>query len=204
MAMIAQAIIRDFPEFYLWHAIREFVYNGITQHNRNRLLWRDESVDGLKTGYTKAAGYCLVVSAKRDGMRLVSAILGSASEKARTRQTQTLLTYGFRFFETHRLYGANQPITNVRIWKGDVADLGIGLLKDLYVTVPRGQYKKLEAKMEVEEQIMAPVAKGDASGAVKITLGDKLFVERPLVALQTVSEGALWRRMLDHVMLMFE
>lgn len=204
LAALARALIRDFPEQYAWHAIKEFTYNDITQYNRNKLLWQDESVDGLKTGHTKAAGYCLVSSARRDGMRLISVVLGADSTRARTSQTQTLFNFGFRFYETHRLYGALEPITNVRVWKGSTEQLEVGLEQDLYVTVPRGQYKRLNASMNVDTTIVAPVAKGDSRGTVRVTLGDESLAEVPLVALQAVDEGSLWQQVKDHVWLMFE
>ena len=204
MATLAAAIIRDFPEYYPWHHVREYVYNGITQYNRNKLLWRDESVDGLKTGYTQAAGYCLVTSAARGGMRLISVVLNSASGKSRARESQALLNFGFRFFETHKLYGALEPLTTVRVWKGDVETLGMGLEKDLYVTVPRGQYRDLDASMEIDAKIMAPVGKGEPRGRVRVVLGEQEAAERPLVALRPVAAGSLWQRLKDHVMLYFE
>lgn len=204
LAILGSALIHDHPDFYPWHAIREFDYNGITQYNRNKLLRRDASVDGIKTGHTQAAGYCLAASAVRDGMRLLSVVMGADSVKDRTRQSQALLTYGFRFYETHRLYGANEAVAKVRVWKGDVSDLGIGVLTDLYVTVPRGQYQGLAPDVRIDDTIVAPVAKGDARGSVKVKLGEEIVVSQPLVALHTVGEGALWRRMLDRVLLMFE
>jgi D-alanyl-D-alanine carboxypeptidase (penicillin-binding protein 5/6) len=203
MARLARALISEFPEQYSWHSIREFVFNGITQYNRNKLLWRDESIDGIKTGYTESAGYALVASGERDGMRLISVVLGSQSEGARAKQSQTLLNYGFRFFETHRLYGSYEPVTQVRVWKGEIENLDLGLGDELYVTVPRGQYEKLKATMEVDSEIIAPVVKGDTKGLVKITLGEELTTERPLVALDSVDTGSLWKQLLDQVRLYF-
>ena len=203
MALLAVALIRDFPELYKMHAQKEFEYNGITQYNRNKLLWRDESVDGIKTGHTSSAGYCLVVSARRDGMRLISVVLGSDSERSRTSESNALLTYGFRFFETHLLYGANQALTELRVWKGEVDKLGIGLAKDLYVTVPRGQYEKLNAKMEVDKNVTAPVIEGEIRGQLQVTLSGEKLAQRPLVTLRSVPEGSLWRQVSDHVRLLF-
>jgi D-alanyl-D-alanine carboxypeptidase (penicillin-binding protein 5/6) len=170
-ATLAAAMIRDFPELYKMHAIKEYEYNGIVQHNRNKLLWRDESVDGLKTGYTESAGYCLAASAERDQMRLISVVMGSETERSRARESIALLSYGFRFFETHRLYGALEPLTEVRIWKGEIEKLGIGLARDLYVTVPRGQYAMLDATMAIVSEVVAPVTKGEARGTLEVTLG---------------------------------
>ncbi len=201
LAMLARALVRNFPKYYEWHSKRQYEYNGITQYNRNKLLWRDESVDGLKTGYTSSAGYCLVASAKRDGMRLISVVLGSKSEKTRAQESQTLLNYGFRFFETHRLYQAYEPLTKVRIWEGMIPQVEVGLEDDLYVTVPRGQYDKLGGNMQLDADITAPIDKGQPLGAALISLGGEQIAERPLVSLQTVAEGSLWQRLKDQVQL---
>ena len=201
---MAVSLIRDFPTLYLWHAKRHFKFNNIDQPNRNRLLWRDESVDGIKTGYTTSAGYCLVASAKRDEMRLVTVVLGSQSGKARTEQTQTLLNYGFRFFETHLLYGASEPVTEVRVWKGEKETLPIGLRREVFATIPRGQYKSIDAVVEVDRTVIAPINLGEIKGKVMFTLGDEALGEYPLVALESVSEGSLWRRFSDNIQLMFE
>lgn len=203
MAVLAVALIRDFPEFYPLHALKKYEYNGITQYNRNKLLWRDDTVDGIKTGHTKSAGYCLVASANRDEMRLVSVVLGSKSERNRAAESMALLNYGFRFFETHRIYGALEPLTEIRIWKGETPKLGIGLTEDLYVTVPRGQYSRLDAKMEVESEVLAPVRQGEARGKLHVTLAGEQLVQRPLVALRSVPEGNLWRQVTDQVRLLF-
>lgn len=202
-ATLATAIIRDFPDLYKLHALKEFEYNGIVQHNRNKLLWRDESVDGLKTGHTESAGYCLAASAERDGMRLISVVMGSESERTRARESIALLSYGFRFFETHRLYGALEPLTEIRIWKGEIEKLGIGLARDLYVTVPRGQYEKLNAKMEIDSKVVAPVMKGEARGKLEVSLGGEQIAQRPLVTLAPVAEGGLWRKVTDQVRMLF-
>ncbi len=204
MATVARALIRDFPEQYQWHAIQKFTYNGITQYNRNKLLWRDKSVDGIKTGHTEAAGFCLVASAKRDGMRLISAVMGTESEKARARETQSLINYGFRFFQTRRLYKGREPLKQVRAWKGETEMIDVGLTDDLFVTVPRGQYKNLEASLQLDGQIIAPVEQGQRLGMLSLSLGGRRLFERPLVSLQTVEEGTLWRQLVDHVMLMLE
>ncbi len=204
MATLARALIRDFPDHYAWHRQRSFVFNGITQYNRNKLLWRDESVDGVKTGHTDSAGYCLVASAERKGMRLISVVLGSQSEKARARHSQTLLNYGFRFFETHKLYGAAEGLANPRIWQGDVEHVELGLQAPLYVTIPRGQYKSLKANMEIDARIVAPVTKGQSRGLVRVNLGDTLVAERELVALRAVAEGGWWQQLSDRVQQLFE
>lgn len=201
IALLARAVIREFPEYYKYYSIKEFTYNNITQFNRNLLLWREQGVDGVKTGHTESAGFCLVASALRDDMRLISAVLGTKDEKARAQESLELLNYGFRFYETRRLYAAGQPLYTLPIWKGAEKTLPLGLRDDLYVTVPRGQYKNLTAAMEVDARIMAPAAKGQAFGAVKITLGGDVIAKPPLVALHDVAQGGLWRRMIDSIRL---
>ena len=204
IARIAHALIDEFPEYYQWYSEREFTYNDITQYNRNKLLWRDESVDGVKTGHTDSAGYCLVTSAKRDGMRLISVVLGTKSEEARADATQSLLNYGFRFFETHKLYDADNKLTTARVWKGATESVDLGLDKTLYVTIARGEYKNLDAAMQLQDQIIAPVSQGQPLGHVVVRLADKLVSEKDLVALQAVDEGTFWQRIVDEAMLYFE
>lgn len=201
MAILTRALIRDFPEEYKWHAIREFTYNGITQHNRNRLLWRNKNVDGVKTGHTESAGFCLVASAQQDGMRLISVVLGTAGDNERAHESDKLLGYGFRFFETHRLYRAAQPLSTARIWKGVTENLPLGLQQDLYLTIPRGTYKQLKAEMRVNNPIMAPAAKGARYGTLNISLQGEVLAERPLVALSEVAEGGMLQRAMDAVRL---
>ncbi len=204
LATLAQALIRDFPGNYALHGEKEFTFNGIKQYNRNKLLWRNKYVDGIKTGHTEAAGYCLVASMARDGMRLISVVLGARSEEARTAETQKLLTYGFRFFETHRLYAANEPLTTARIWKGETEELPLGLAEDLYITIPRGQYKKLKANMSIDKRIIAPVHAGQAFGTVNVSLDGTQYAQRDLVSLTEVAEGGLFGNLVDEVRLMFE
>lgn len=205
IALLSAALIREFPDYYSkWHSQKEFRHNNITQYNRNRLLWRDSSVDGVKTGHTESAGYCLVASAQRDDMRLISVVIGTKNEEARTDESQSLLNYGFRFFETHKLYSADQPLTRTRIWKGATDMLPLGLGRDLYVTIPRGQYKQLNASMTVNGGITAPAAKGATYGSVKVVLNDSVVAEESLVALQDVEEGGILRQLKDSVMLWFE
>ena len=204
MATLAVALIRDFPVHYPLHAVRTYTWNNIKQYNRNPLLTRDDSVDGVKTGHTESAGYCLVASAKQDGMRLVSSLLGSKSEGSRLTETQGLLRYGFRFFETNRLYEGGAAVTKARVWQGESEELELGISDDLYVTVPRGQIKKLDIGMSVEEQILAPVSAGQALGVVRVSLDGEAIADRPLLALNGVAVGSLWRRMSDYVKLWFE
>jgi D-alanyl-D-alanine carboxypeptidase (penicillin-binding protein 5/6) len=204
MAILTSATIREFPEQYAWYKIKEFTFNGINQHNRNKLLWRDESVDGVKTGHTEAAGYCLVASATRDDMRLVSVVMGTSSVEARASESQSLLNYGFRFFETHKLYAKDQVLTHVRLWKGMESELPIGPEDDVYVTIPRRQYKNLNPSMEINPTIMAPVSRGQAVGRVLVTLDDNTVAEVPLVVLKDIPEGGLWQRLKDSALLWFE
>jgi len=204
MARLASALIREFPEYYKWYSEKRYTYNNIPQSNRNLLLGRDESVDGVKTGHTESAGYCLVASAEREGMRLISVVMGTDSEKARAQESQKLLNYGFRFYETHRLYAAGEPLKQMRIWKGERETVPLGLSEELFVTVPRDQYKELKASLSVDKTIVAPASKGTAYGSVNINLGDEVVAQRPLVALQDVAEGSLWQKLSDHVMMLFE
>jgi len=204
MANLAAALIRDFPEHYPLHAVRAYTWNNIKQYNRNPLLTRDDSVDGVKTGHTESAGYCLVASAKQNDMRLVSALLGSKSEDSRLTETQSLLRYGFRFFETDRVYEGGALIRQVRVWQGETEQVETGIADDLYVTVPRGEFKKLDAGIVVKEQILAPVRAGQQLGVVSITLRGEPIAERPLLALGEVAKGGLWRRLSDYVKLWFE
>jgi D-alanyl-D-alanine carboxypeptidase (penicillin-binding protein 5/6) len=201
---VTEAMIREFPEMYRLYSVREFTYNDIRQHNRNRLLWRDDTVDGVKTGHTEAAGYCLVASARRGGMRLISVVMGTDSEEARIDESRALLDYGFRFFETHRLYQGDERLTRTRVWMGESETVPLGLAKDLYVTIPRRQYDRLAARTEIEPQIQAPVARGQRVGDVIVELDGELVVRRPLVALDEIPEGGLWRRAVDTVLMMLE
>jgi D-alanyl-D-alanine carboxypeptidase (penicillin-binding protein 5/6) len=201
---ISRALIKEFPEYYRWYSEKKYTYNEITQYNRNKLLWRDESVDGLKTGHTESAGYCLVTSAERDGMRLISVVLGTKSEEARADASQALLNYGFRFFETHKLYDAGTKLTSSRVWKGATENVDLGLADTLYVTIPRGEYKNLDASMQLHEQIVAPVSDGEALGEVVVRLGDQTVADKNLVALQPVAEGSFWQRIVDEALLYLE
>ena len=177
IVLVTEATIREFPELYRLYAVKEFTYNEIRQHNRNNLLWRDDSVDGVKTGHTEAAGYCLVASARQGDMRLISVVMGTDGENARARESQKLLNYGFRFFETHKLYDAGTPLTTTRIWKGATDTATLGLDEALYVTIPRGQYKSLDASMSINNRIIAPVAAGQDLGTVQVKLGEEIVAD---------------------------
>ena len=204
MARLSKALITEFPDIYSLHSIREFTYNGITQNNRNQLLWRDDGVDGIKTGHTESAGYCLVASAKRDNMRLISVITGTSSDNDRIKSTQSLLSFSFRFFETHKIYSANEVIKTGKLWKGEQEEVQLGLDKDLYITVPRGSYKQLDAAVDLHPEITAPVIRGEVKGTLKISLEGNEITSQPLVILQDIGEGSFFSRIKDEIWLMFE
>jgi len=201
---LATALIQDFPEYYEWFSIKEFTYNGIRQQNRNKLLWKDSSVDGLKTGHTESAGYCLAASAKRDDMRLISVVLGTDGEAARARATQSLLNYGFRFYETRRLYPAGQPVSVAKVWKGSVDQVPVGMADDLFVTLPRNHFKYLEAAVQFDTELEAPLTAWQTVGTLRLTVNGKAHRDLPVLALQPVAKGGLWTQLRDSVMLMFE
>lgn len=204
IARLASTIVTEYPQYYAWYSQREFTYNGITQKNRNALLWRDPSVDGMKTGMTDAAGYCLVSSAKRDGMRLISVVLGTKSPTARANDSQALLNYGFRFFETRLLYPAGDAVTEARVWKGERDTTGLGTRQDIYVTIPRGAYDRLEAQLDLPQQVVAPVEPTDQLGVLRVSLADQTLAEANLFALNAVPQGSIWQRARDSVLLWFE
>jgi D-alanyl-D-alanine carboxypeptidase (penicillin-binding protein 5/6) len=204
IARLAAQVIARYPEYYKWYSLKEFTFNDITQYNRNKLLWRDDSVDGIKTGHTESAGYCLVTSAKKDDMRLITVVLGTNSENARVEASQALLNYGFRFFETHKLYAAGTQLTSSRVWKGTTDNTALGIDKDLYVTIPRGQYQSLDASMSIDNRIMAPVSAGQALGTVLVKLGDDIVAEQPLISLHSIEEGSFWQRIADEALLYFD
>lgn len=194
MAKLARAIIYEDPAHYAIYAQKEFFWNNIKQPNRNLLLWRDKTVDGLKTGHTEEAGYCLVASAVRDNMRLISVVFGTDSEQARAAETQKLLTYGFRFFETRTFYQKGTELAEAQVWKGQQSKLKAGLAQDLTMTLPRGQVEKLQAVMSFNGTLTAPIQQGDVIGKVEVKLDDKVVRSTDLVALETVEEGGLFRR----------
>ncbi|MDQ7912924.1 D-alanyl-D-alanine carboxypeptidase family protein [Pseudomonas sp. 102515] len=203
MAILARAIINADAQHYAIYSQKEFFWNNIKQPNRNLLLWRDKTVDGLKTGHTDEAGYCLVASAVRDGMRLVAVVFGTNSEQARAAETQKLLTYGFRFFETQSFYKKGTELAKAPVWKGDTREVQAGLANDLTMTLPRGQAKKLHAEMVLNPQLIAPIAQGQVIGKVEVKLDDKVVHTADLVALQAVEEGGLFRRLWDSIRLFF-
>jgi len=204
VAILSRAIIAEFPQYYSWYSEREFTYNDIKQHNRNSLLWRDTSVDGLKTGHTDAAGYCLVTSAERSGMRLIAVVMGMASPEARVDGSQALLNYGFRFYETHKLYSSGEEITTARVWGGDPQVAALGLTDNLYLTIPRGSYDALSAVMDLEAELTAPLDPSTPLGHVRISLDGESLADVPLVSLHEVPEAGLWTRLKDEVTLWFQ
>lgn len=203
IALLSRTMIDEFPEEYKRYAQKEYTFNGIKQFNRNRLLWRDSAVDGIKTGHTEAAGYCLAASAIKNDMRLISAVMGTSSDKERTVNSQALLNYGFRYYESHKLYKAGEVLAQQRMWKGESKSIQLGLDQDLFVTIPRGSYEYLKADMSIDTDIIAPVEQGDQVGVVKVTLKGEDYLEQSLVALQSNPEGGLWRRIVDFFVKLF-
>ncbi len=203
LTLLAAAIIRDFPEFYPLYSQKEYTYNNITQPNRNRLLWLDPHVDGMKTGWTKTAGYCLITSAIRDKRRLISVVIGAQSANARSMESQRLLNYGFQFYDTLHLYKKNDSLTTIHLWKGTQNELKAGFDRDVYFTLPKGQADKLKATMEYKQPLIAPVQLGQEVGTVKFTLDDKTVETYPLVALEKVETTNIFGRAWDSVKLLF-
>ncbi len=201
LAKLTRAIIRDFPQYYHFFSIKTLKFNGIKQNNRNRLLWTDPNVDGLKTGHTKAAGYCLITSAKSNGTRLVSVVMDAPTNAGRAISSQKLLTYVFRFYASKKLFAANQVLTKGRVFEGKTESVNLGLAKDLYITIPRGEYNKLKADITMPKNLQAPIAKGQQIGELTIKLNNKIISQQPLIALQADERGGLWTRTIDSVKL---
>jgi D-alanyl-D-alanine carboxypeptidase (penicillin-binding protein 5/6) len=204
VAILSLATVRDFPDYYPWYSEKEFTFNNIRQHNRNTLLWRDPAIDGLKTGHTEAAGYCLAASAKREGMRLVSAVMGSDSEANRASETQTLLNYGFRFFETVQLYQAGQELARARVWKGLAEEVPLGIGDELFVTIPRGRYNDLEAQVQMQPKLTAPLEVGVVVGQIAVSLDGEPVAERDLLTLAPVEEAGFFGSSWDSMKLWFD
>ena len=201
LAILGRALIRDFPQYYHWYKQKWYTYNGIRQPNRNRLLWRDELVDGIKTGHTSEAGFCLVSSALKADMRLLAVVLKSPTDSARAEDSERLLNYGFRFFETHKLYKAGQTLNKAHVYKAKNPALQVGMINDQYVTIPSGQYQKLQLITKVPLNLIAPIHKGDSIGQLLIKLDDKLVQEVPIYALNEVEEAGLFGRAKDSLKL---
>jgi D-alanyl-D-alanine carboxypeptidase (penicillin-binding protein 5/6) len=204
IAALARAIINEFPEYYGWYSVKSYKYNDIDQPNRNTLLFRDESVDGIKTGHTDDAGYCLVSAAKRDGMRIISVVLGTSSEKSRTDGSQALLNYGFRFFETRLLYRAGEAVAQARIWKAQNELTPLGLPDDLYVTIPRGSFDDVESVLNMPATLIGPVAQGQPLAELQVSLNGDQLINMPLRALEENPDGSFWQRTRDGIKLWFE
>jgi D-alanyl-D-alanine carboxypeptidase (penicillin-binding protein 5/6) len=202
LSLLAAAMIRDFPEYYPLYSLKEYTYNKITQPNRNRLLWLDPNVDGIKTGHTEAAGYCLITSAKRGERRLISVVMGTASDNARTMESQRLLNHGFQFYDTVRLYGKEREVTAIPLWKGTQDKLKTGFGYDVYFSLPKNQADKLKARLEYKQPLVAPIAAGQRVGTVKFTLDGKPVGEHPLIALETVSGASILGRAWDSMRLL--
>ena len=204
IAVLSSALIHEFRDYYRWYAQREFTWNGITQQNRNGLLWRDPTVDGVKTGHTETAGYCLVASAKRDGMRLVSVVLGTDSMRSREDANAALLNYGFNFFETKRLYAAGEPLTTARVWKGATDQVGLALKRDLFVTGQRGHVGSVKAEFELPERLVAPLSTSTPLGKASIVVDGATIATHDLYPSQDVPAGGIFRRAIDTVRLWFD
>ncbi|BAL22485.1 D-alanyl-D-alanine carboxypeptidase family protein [Azoarcus sp. KH32C] len=201
LSVLAGAISRDFPEYYHYYSQKGYSYNGITQPNRNRLLWLDPSVDGLKTGHTAAAGYCLIASALRGPRRLVSVVLGTESDTVRAQESLKLLNYGFQFFDTAKLYSANQELSRFRVWKGQINELPVGFTQDFVMSLPKGQAEKLQTELTSMQPVVAPLQKGQPVGTLKVSLDGKAIGEYPVVALQDVPVAGFFGRLWDALLM---
>ena len=204
LALLGRAFIRDYPKTYAYNKIKEFTVGPITQPNRNLLLWRDSTVDGIKTGHHSGAGYCLMASALRGDQRLISVVMGSTSENQRASDSLALLNWGFRFFETHKLYDAGKAIAKQKVWKGDTAEVNLGVAEPMLVTVPRGRYAQLKPSMDVPKSLVAPIKQGQKIGTVKVVLDGKVIAQRPLVAINAVEEGGFFKRLWDEFWMWWE
>ena len=198
-ALLARAIIDEFPEYYEWYSQREFTFEGIRQHNRNRLLWRDPSVDGLKTGHTEAAGYCLVTSALRNDMRLISVVMGSSDEESRATSSQSLLNYGFRFFETYALFDTDDEVATTQVWQGDADEVSLRVDAPVFVTVPRGRFDDIDNMLSLDGDVIAPVAKDQPLGELKVMLDDEELASRVVLARDAVEQAGFFGRTQDRL-----
>lgn len=203
LSLLARAIINDHPEFYKLYSEKYFRYNGINQPNRNKLLFRDKTVDGMKTGHTEEAGYCLVSSARKNGMRLIAVVMGTRSEEARAAESQKLLSYGFRYFQTHQLYSAGDVLSSPKVWAGTEEKVELGITEDIFLTIPRGAQDSLEASLHIDDVIKAPIAQGLELGNLTVVLDGEQLVDVPLVAQQAVAEAGFFSRLWDNIVLFF-
>ena len=204
LALLASAIIRDFPEYHPLYSMKEYRYNNITQPNRNRLLWSDPTVDGMKTGYTENAGYCLITSAKRGERRLLSVVMGTDSANARAVESQKLLNYGFQVYDSVKLYESGQVVSSVAVWKGTLNRVKAGFAEELHMSIPKSQADKLKAQFETPQPLMAPVAAGQKIGVMKLTLDGKPYADIPVVALEAVPLAGIIGRSWDALRLLFK
>ncbi|WP_048498056.1 D-alanyl-D-alanine carboxypeptidase family protein [Marinobacter subterrani] len=203
LAILARAIINDYPENYSIYSEKHFTFNDIRQPNRNSLLWRDSSVDGLKTGHTEQAGYCLVASAKRDDTRFIAVVMGTSSTQARAQEIQKMLNYGFRYYDSERLFQAGQELIEAKVWGGEANQISVGLAEDVYVTIPRGSRDSLESTVDLDSVIKAPIKVGDELGRVKVSYNGDVLVDQPVLALTDVPEGGFFKRIWDAIKLFF-
>ncbi|WP_189534580.1 D-alanyl-D-alanine carboxypeptidase family protein [Paludibacterium paludis] len=204
LAILSASIIRDFPEFYPIYSMKSFTYNNISQPNRNLLLYRDPNVDGMKTGHTDGAGFNLITSAHRDGRRVLSVVVGTASPEARAAESSKLINYALQFFETPKLYTANKPVSTLGLYKGAKGSLNVGFTSDIFATVGKGDAAKIKSTIDIKQPLIAPVKAGQAVGKLTVTLDGKVIEERPVVALETVEEGGFFRRLWDAIRLLFK
>ena len=204
LALLAAAVVRDFPQYYPMFSLREYTFNNVAQANRNRLLWLDPYADGMKTGHTESAGFCLVGSAMRDKRRLISVVLGANSDSERASDSQKLLNYGFQSFDAVRLYQNSQPVTRVRVWKGTAGHVDLGFRQDLFLTIPKGQFAQLKAAVETHQPIIAPISSGQQLGILKLTLAGKPYAEFPLLALDSVAQANVFSRGWDSIRLLIQ
>ncbi|MCK9199819.1 MAG: D-alanyl-D-alanine carboxypeptidase family protein [Gallionella sp.] len=204
LALLTAAIVRDYPQHQHLFAMRDYTFNNVTQANRNRLLWMDPYADGMKTGHTETAGYCLVGTAKRNDRRLIAVLLGASSDNLRAIESQKLLNFGFQNFDVVHLYQKDQPVTQLRIWKGSESEIGVGFRNDLFLSIPKGKLAQIKASVQTRQPILAPVTGGQQLGVLKLTLAGKPYAEYPLVALDSVSLANVLSRGWDSIRLMFE
>ncbi|GJM07541.1 MAG: D-alanyl-D-alanine carboxypeptidase [marine bacterium B5-7] len=199
MAVLARELIKEFPQYYSWYKQKWLTYNGIKQPNRNRLLWRDPSVDGLKTGHTESAGYCLVASALRGNNRMISVVMKAPSDNARAQDSQQLLTYGFRFFDSPKVATANTALATPRVWGGKDKTITAGITEDVFVTVPQGQAASIQKNITISTPLKAPIARGDTIGTMTVTLNGQTISQHPIVALTDDPSGSAWVRIKDRI-----
>jgi D-alanyl-D-alanine carboxypeptidase (penicillin-binding protein 5/6) len=204
LALLAAALVRDFPEFYPMYALKEYSYNNRTQTNSNLLLWKDPFVDGIKTGHTEAAGFCMIASARRGERRLIAVVLGAASEAARATEAQKLLNYGFQSHDLVKMYAKDQAVTVLPVWKGGSGEVKAGFTRDFYVSVPKGEAGRLQARLETRQPLIAPVDAGQPVGTLKLVLNGQPYAESPIVALENIGIGNILKRGWDNLRLMLK